>query len=251
MFELLTHEAVVCYLTGDEWARNEVFHTIPNLRNPKYSHALVELIRLCLMPDPWDRPSIEELEMKIGASCQSILDEYAANPTLRQQDRLYYKGSEINQMPPGNKNYWHPVLEDVQRPSESPDSNEPKNPFTSTIIYPHFPTSETDGPEEEGEVAQDGDDDDDQMPRGPKDGGAGNVLVVSEARPKSNNAENPILLSDSVEDHGVDEEGEGDEVNEGDEGDESNGSAGRESSGERSDDSDARRRMAIKKPPGT
>ena len=83
MFELLTHEAVAFYLNDDEWTVNEVFKDIPNLCNPKYSDALTELIRLCLMPDPWDRPSIEELELKIGARSQSILDAYAANPSLQ------------------------------------------------------------------------------------------------------------------------------------------------------------------------
>lgn len=234
MFELLTHEAVAYYLTEDDWARNEVFHDIPNLRNPKYSGALTELIRLCLMPDPWDRPSIEELELKIGAKCQSILDEYAANPSLRERDHLYYKGSEIKEMPPGNWNYWHPIMEIVQRPSEPPDSNEPKNPFTSTIVYPPFPTSTTDGLVDGPEEAQDGGDND-------------------ENKDDENNANNPLVISGSEEGDGVDESGEvnegdaGDGGDEADKGDESNGSEDRESS----DDSDARRRRAIKKPPGT
>lgn len=167
MFELLTHEAVVYYLTDDEWTVNEAFFDIPNVRTPRYSGALTELIKLCLMPEPWDRPSIEELELKIGTKCQRIMNEYTANPSLQKQDRLYYAGSEINQMPPGDWNYWNPVVKDVPKPSDLPDPKEPKNPFTETIKYPPFPTSELDGPEEQGGEVQEtrvksSDDDDDK-----------------------------------------------------------------------------------------
>lgn len=93
MFELLTNEAGALYLSDEEWTRDEAFHEIPNVRNPRYSSALTELIKLCLMPEPWDRPSLEELELKIGTRCQSITDELTANPSLHQRDRLYYKGS--------------------------------------------------------------------------------------------------------------------------------------------------------------
>ena len=193
MFELLTHEAVACYLDDDEWTVNEVFVDIPNVRNPKYSSALTELIKLCLSPEQWDRPSIEELELKIGARCRTIIDEYTANPSLHEKDRLYYKGSEINQMPPGNWNYWYPGIEYVPKPSEPPDSQEIKNPFTNPITYPLFPSSNLDGPEKGGE----------------------------------------------------EQEGDGDVENEENEEDE------KSQSSDESDNSDVRRRMAIKKLPGT
>ena len=220
MFELLTHEGVASYLIEDDWARNEVFHNIPNERNPKYSSALTELIRLCLMPDPRARPNIEELELKIGARCQTILDAYTANPNLREHDRLYYKGSEINQMPTGNWNFWHPIMEIVQRPSEPPDSNEPNNPFTSPIVYPRFPTSKTDGLAEGPEEAQGGGDEDgnkdDGIPPGPRE-------------------DDEISKGDA-----------GDGGDKADKGDESNGSKDQDSSSDSSNNSDTRRRMAIK-----
>ena len=192
MFELLTHEAVAYYLSDDEWAENEVFRDIPNVRNPRYSAHLTELIRLCLMPVPWDRPRIEELELKIGARCRGIFDAYAANPGLQLKERLYYRGSEINRMPRADWNYWRPVVKDVPGPTDSQYLQEVRNPFTDSIVYPPFPTSETSNVKEERAEERTG-----------------------------NNNRNPIIISDGVED------------------------------GDDSDDTEARRRMAIKKLPST
>ncbi len=157
MFELLTHEEVALYIRDDDWTVNEAFVDIPNARNPKYSNALTELIKLCLMPDPWDRPTVEELELKIETRCHTIRDVYAANPDLRQKDRLYYKGSEINRMPRGPGNYWKPVGGHVPEPSEPPDPHEIHNPFTAPIDYPRFPNSQIDDLEE-GRRPRTGDD---------------------------------------------------------------------------------------------
>lgn len=272
MFELVTHEAVAYYLADDEWTVNEAFITIPNLRNPKYSDALTELVKICLMPEPWDRPSIEELELKIDASCQSIRDRYDANPSLRERDRLYYRGSEINQMPPGNWNYWNPVMKDVPRPSASPDSNEPKNPFTDSISYPPFPTSELDDPEEKGGKVRDDDDNDgeNQKPKGPRGDSVRKRIVISDdssSGPKGNDAKHPIVISNSDEEgsderraknafNGKDKADNGEEGDWAKDNDESNGSSGSEDGAssrgsDDSDNSDTRRRMAVKKVPGT
>ena len=276
MFELLTHEAVAYYLNDEEWTVNEVFKDIPNVRNPKYSGPLTELIRLCLMPDPWDRPSIEELELKIGARWQSILDAYAADPILQQKDRLYYRGSEINQMPPGNWNYWRPVVKDVPKPSDSIGPQEPKNPFTDSIVYPPFPTSELSSLE--GKLAEEpavsnnaGHGKDHKVPKGPRDDMVWKPVVIPDelsSTARGNNIKNPITISESVEEartndgvkrdrrHRVSELGR----KEGDRSDERNGgnvsrtgehSVGSEDCSDDSDDSEVRRRMAIKKLPGT
>ena len=277
MFELLTHEAVAYYLNDEEWTVDGVLTDIPNAHNPKYSSALTGLIKLCLMPEPCDRPSIDELELKIGARCQSIIDEYAANPSLHEQDRLYYKGSEITQMPPRNWNCWKPVMEDVPRPSAAPDSWEPKNPFTTIIKYPPFPKSELDSSDGEGGKVQDDnedendDEDDNETPKSPKGAGNKDPIIISDvpsSRSKGNKAENPIVISDSDEDRSG-ERGERNESNEGDKNDDrekssranendeshgSNRSDGEESwegGSDNSDDSDVRRRMAIKTVPGT
>lgn len=230
MFELLTHEAVHYYRHNKEWTINEVFQDIPNARNPKYSSALTELIRLCLMPDSWDRPSIEELELRIGARCQSITDAYAANPSLQQKDRLYYKGSEINQMPPGDWHYWYPVIGDVPHPSDPPGLHEPINPFTATIEYPEFPSSELSDFEEEGEREGDIRGEDSHEPR------LGENKVEDDRAPKGqrgDSAGKPIIISD---DHSSSSPGK-DTRDSGDASDSSN--------------SETRRRMAIKKLPGT
>lgn len=221
MFELLTHEAVDYYLHNEDWAFKEVLRDIPNVRTPKYSGALTDLIKLCLMPDPWDRPSVEELEVKIGTRCQSITDAYTADPSLLQKDRLYYKGSEINQMPPGDWGYWNPVMENVPHPSDVPDLGEIYNPFTVNINYPYFSSSETSETEEEGEGGENikGEErnelklgennvEDDRTRKGQKGGSVGRPIIISDD-PSSSSPE-----SDS-------------------------------------DNSETRRRMATKKPPGT
>lgn len=273
MFELLTHEGVVNYLNDNEWTVNEAFIDIPNARNPGYSGALTELIRLCLEPEPWDRPSIKELELKIDTKCQSIVNEYAANPSLQEQHRLYYKGSEINQMPPGNWHYWYPGMEYVPRPSKAPDrKRDPKNPFTSTIRYPDFPTSDLDGPEGEEKGVQestddesdnensddDSEDQDDDKPKGPKVGGARELDAANPSRVRGgndvnhplvissgdrrNDADHPLIINDSSKSDGSDgsEDQRSSEVGSDDSVDSND-----------SDDSDARRRRAIKKVPGT
>lgn len=222
MFELLTHEAVHYYRSNKEWAINEVFQDIPNARTPKYSGALTELIRLCLMPDSWDRPSHEELALKIGAKCQSITDAYAANPSLQQKDRLYYKGSEIKQMPPGDWYYWVPVVGDVPHPSDPPDLEEIINPFTATIDYPEFPSSELSDSEEEERREGERRGEDRHEPR------FGENDVEDDRAPKGQRGDSvgrPIIISD---DPSSSSPGESDSSN-----------------------SETRRRMAIKKLPGT
>ena len=260
MFELLTNEAVAHYLYNDEWTVNGVFTDIPNVRNPKYSGVLTELIRLCLMPDPWDRPSIEELELKVGARCQSITHEYAANPSLQQKDRLYYKGSEINQMPPGNMHYWNPVMSVVPHPSDPPDPNEIKNPFTDSIIYPPFPSSELYSSKEKRGEEQDGngndspneeDDKNNKVPKGPRGHSAGTPVVISDdpsSSPRGRDIRNPIIISDSGDREGG---SPAEENNRSKGSNRSEHSRSSEEGSNNSDDSAARRRMAIKKLPGT
>ena len=261
MFGLLTHEAVAYYLSDDDWTVNEVLVDIPNFRNPEYSDALIDLIRLCLMPEPWDRPCIEELRLKIEARCQSIRDEYAASPSRLERDRLYYKGSEINHMPPENWNSWRSIMEQVPRPSDPPGPNEPRNPFTDAIVYPRFPATERDGPEEEEAEVVDGDDDenddgdqDEDTPESPQGSSVKEPNVISHDPPRGfegNNAENPIILSDSDEEVEVDENGDGDGSNGSNYSEGKKSSEGGSDNSDDSDDSDVRRRMAIKKVPGT
>ena len=138
MFELLTHEGAYHYLKDPRWTVNEAFTAIPNLRDPPYSGALAELIILCLMPKTWDRPSIEELEVKIEARRKTIRNRYGADPSLHQRERLYYKGSEINEMPPRDLNSWKPVKMYVPRPQDTQQSGDIYNPFTNQIVYPSF-----------------------------------------------------------------------------------------------------------------
>ena len=150
MFELWLHEPVAHYLV------DMVLKDVPDTHNPRYSSALTELIKICLMKDPGERPRLEELELKIGTKCRTISTEYVANPSLIEHERLYYKGSEINQMPPeeGNGNYWRPVMEPLTNPSAYSGPEFVKNPFTARIIYPPRPGVENDGPEVPEDKAQ-------------------------------------------------------------------------------------------------
>ena len=259
MFELLTNEAVAHYLYNDKWTVNGVFTDIPNVRNPRYSGVLTELIRLCLMPDPWDRPSIEELELKIGARCQSITHEYAANPSLQQKDRLYYKGSEINQMPPGNLHYWNPVMSVMPHPSDPPDPNEIRNPFTDSIVYPPFPSSDQLSSEEsrgegqngKGDDSHDEEDDKNRIPRGQRGHSAGTPIVISDnppSSPRGHDIRNPIIISESGDREGG---GPAEENDRGKGSNRSEHSRSSEEGSDNSDDSEVRRRKAIKKLPGT
>ena len=271
MFELLTHEAVTHYLYDDQWTVNEVFQDIPNLRNPRYSGALTELIRLCLMPDPWDRPSIEELELKIGARSQSILNAYAANPSLQQKDCLYYRGSEINLMPPGDWHYWRPIVKDVPNPSDSTASQEPKNPSADRIVYPRFPTSELSEPGGKfGEKLAGGGNGSHENGHKVSNGRVGDrvgkpVIISASSTPGGNDNRNPIIISDTAVEDRKDGKAKrdrrhhtnGKEVARSDEG---NGSSvsrsgeqnvGVEGSSDESDTSKTKRRRAIKKLPDT
>ena len=268
MFELLTHEAVTHYLYDDEWTVNEVFQDIPNLRNPKYSGALTELIRLCLMPDPWDRPSIEELELRIGARSQSILSAYAANPSLQQKDRLYYRGSEINKMPPGDWHYWRPIVKDVPNPSDSTASQEPKNPSADRIVYPPFPTSELSKlGEKSGEKLAGGGNGTHEKGHKVSNGRTGDrvgkpLIISASSTPRGNDNKNPIIISDNSVKDRKDEKAKRDRRHhtngkEADRSDEGNGSgvsgSGKQNLGSEgsSNKSDTKGRRAIKKLPGT
>lgn len=279
MFELLTHEAIDEYLTDDEWTVNEVLVQIPNFRSPKYSSALTDLIKQCLMPNVLNRPSSNELKLIIRAKCQSISDEYIANPSLKAQDRLYYRGSEINQMPSGDWDHRYPGKDYVPRPSEASNPNDPKNPFTSVIVYPSFSTTELrslrheeDAQGKEYEDANEIEGNEEILVGSRGDGGqeVQEVILILDdpSRGTGGRRSNPFVISDSDEEHEVNERSvrsevnEGDGVDDGEIGNRLNGDGesigsnrsedekSPEGSSDDSNDSEVKRRMAIKKLPG-
>ena len=162
-------------------------------------------------------------------------------------------------------------MTDVPNPSDSIGSQELKNPFTDIIVYPRFPTSELSYLKE---------DDAEKLARGGNrshgkshkvlngrigDRGGKPVVNSDASTPRGNNNKNPIVISDTAEEGSMDKRDKRDRrhrVNElgGEKGDRSNGikvsrtgehSVGSEESSDDSDDSETRRRMAIKKLPGT
>ena len=271
MFELWLHEPVAHYLV------DMALKDVPDAHNPRYSSTLTDLIKICLMKEPRERPRLEELELKIGAKCQSISTEYVANPSLIEHERLYYKGSEINQMPPGEGigNYWRPKMEVLTNPSAYSGPDLVKNPFTARIIYPPRPGVKNDGPQvAEGEAQKRTDGVESNKGLGNKGArklktgaGAENPIALSDEdgedgaeRERGALADNPIVHSDDDEEDGVEKERgdvsdrDGDEVNgsededdgvEGErgdvsdrDGDGSNDSEDRSSSERKPDDSD-------------
>ena len=185
------------------------------------------------------------MELKISTKCQSISAEYAANPSLIEHERLYYKGSEINQMPPGegNGNYWRPVMEPLTNPSAYSGPDYVKNPFTARIIYPPRPGVGNDGPEAaEGEAQKRND----ESNKGLGNHGARKLKTVAgadkpvvlsdedeEDRAENDTgaaADNPIVLSNKDEENGVEKE-RGDASDR--DGDRSNGNEDKEDGVER------------------
>ena len=217
MFDLWLHEPVAHYLV------DMVLKNVPDAHNPRYSSTLTDLIKLCLMKEPGERPRLEELELKIGTKCQSISTEYVANPSLIEHERLYYKGSEINQMPPGegNGNYWRPNMEALTNPSAYSGPDFVGNPFTARIIYPPRPGIENDGPEVAKDEAQKRNNDVESNKglgnhgvRKLKTGaGAEHPIILSDEdvedeveRQRGAGADNPIVLSDEDEEDSVERE---------------------------------------------
>ena len=217
MFELWIHEPVAHYLV------DMVLKDVPDAHNPRYSSTLTDLIKLCLMKEPEERPRLEELELKLGTKCHTMSTEYIANPSLVEHERLYYKGSEINQMPPGegNGNYWRPVMEPLTNSSAYSGPEFVKNPFTARIIYPPRPGVENDGPEvPEGEAQKRNDDVESNKSLGEnsvrklKTGAASDKPIVQSdgdeedgvERERGAGANNPIIPSDEKEDDEVERE---------------------------------------------
>ena len=115
--------------------------------NSVYSHQLIELIVDCMSAEPADRIDVKKLHSQIKRHRNLIAKDYGSREP-KNNDRLYYKGNEINDMSPGK---FIPLAEKIERL----DVSEPldfMDPSLSPVRFPDLaPTaydSEDDGPEQ-------------------------------------------------------------------------------------------------------
>ena len=147
MFELVTLER------ADHWfdetrglgaLGSQVMHMA---NNSNYSHQLIELIVDCMNAEPADRIDVKKLHSQIKRHRDLIAKVYGSREP-KNNDRLYYRGNEINGMSPGK---FVPLAEKIERP----DISEPldfMNPSLSPVRFPDLGPaayqSEDDGPEQ-------------------------------------------------------------------------------------------------------
>ena len=147
MYELLTLHSVQRALFPhevDPAGTREGLGPITTLKVPEYSTDLRSLIRKCLRPNPHDRPRIGDLEDQTAIFRKHFNDYYEGireQPTTPHEDeRLYYRGKEIEWMSTGN---WLPTYighnSDDQHESGFPD------PDLSPMEYPKFSRKWSDG----------------------------------------------------------------------------------------------------------
>lgn len=121
---------------------------IRTTRTPEYSAELRQMIRMCLRPDPSTRPDFEQLYSDVN---RRLVEIASASRRLRgndqgaahQEERLYYRGNEINTMQIGN---WTPthmyVLDEVNESGF-------RDPFLTSMRFPIWNRRPDPGQEEE------------------------------------------------------------------------------------------------------
>ena len=147
MFELVTLER------ADHWfdenrglgaLGSQVMH---KANDSAYSDQLIELIVDCMNAEPVDRIEIKDLYSQIKRHRDHIAKEYGCRDP-KKNDRLYYKGSEINDMSPGE---FVPLMEKIERPhfAERLDFIDPSLlPVRFPDLGPGAYQNEGDGPEQ-------------------------------------------------------------------------------------------------------
>lgn len=110
---------------------------IRTARTPEYSSELRQLIRMCLRPDPMNRPEFGQIDADVQ---RRVADIASASQRLRgknqsavhQDERLYYRGNEINTMQIGD---WAPTHYYVLDPVEESGF---KDPFLTSMRFPRW-----------------------------------------------------------------------------------------------------------------
>lgn len=121
---------------------------IRTTRTPEYSAELRQLIRMCLRPDPMNRPGFDlisaDVERRVAEIARASQRLRGNNQNaVHQDERLYYRGNEINTMQIGD---WAPthyyVLDDLE------DSGF-KDPFLTSMRFPRWNRREATEDEED------------------------------------------------------------------------------------------------------
>ena len=149
MYELMTLYRVYDCLQDPDFHDNGVItYWDTNKKPDDYSKNLKHLIKQCITPNPEQRISLDRLRSLIEVNRDQMHGVYdasddAAKATFEADNRVYYVGNDINNMPPGGD--WSPVT--VVSPSQPEDVPFPDPDFP--IVFPRF--APRDGPESDVE----------------------------------------------------------------------------------------------------
>ena len=119
MFELITLERADHWFDKTRGLGALSIQVMHKANNPAYSHQLIGLIVDCMNAEPGDRIDIKKLHSQIKRHRDLIAKDYGSREP-KDNDRLYYKGNEINDMPPGN---FIPLMKKI----EKADISEPRD----------------------------------------------------------------------------------------------------------------------------
>ena len=113
MFELVTLERADHWFdeTGGLGALSS--QVMLNANNSAYTDQLIELIVDCMKAEPADRIEVKELHAQIKRHRDLIAKDYGSREP-RNNDRLYYKGNEVNDMSSGD---FIPLVGKIERPN--------------------------------------------------------------------------------------------------------------------------------------
>lgn len=156
MLELLTLYKIADYLCDPKYSRNGEPINIETNKDPEYSEDIRELIQECVRVSYRHRPNLDVLQTRINAHLAQIQNAYEqaddeGKAKFRSDSRLYYVGSQINDMETGN---WAP-----DDPKKKPKRERwPEGP---PIIYPKFDDGPESGEEDDDSDEDDSDDDED------------------------------------------------------------------------------------------
>ncbi|KAI9877553.1 MAG: hypothetical protein M1830_003601, partial [Pleopsidium flavum] len=109
-------------------------------KSPEYSSHLLDLIRDCLVLDPSERPTLRQLDLVTRRHARMTRDALAYLRTAPnepiEEERLYYRDNEINEMPPGDyipsriherlrreSGFWNPDVSVLRYPDFRPFEN--------------------------------------------------------------------------------------------------------------------------------
>jgi len=153
MYELTTLHRAARVLYNQPDAEGRGCPAIFTNKTPDYSSQLCDTIRNCLNMDPSDRPTLIELRQITRRFARITKDALAAHRPAPDvpcdEERLYYRDNEINDMPAGAEYLPSRVHARLLRESGF------WNPDVSVLRYPNFtPFEDSDGAGDEQDEAE-------------------------------------------------------------------------------------------------